>query len=249
VTFFRSVVVVYHDHGGKADVSRREIEMTLQVALVGTDGIVLATDLKLSRVYGNQYETSLTDKFRVNHERGLAVMWSGDFFPSRDLAMKALEMTDEQLEFPDHLLEETARQVFTEARRTIGLPMVDGEVILVSTKDLATIHHITVKGESFSDVRIFDKAISGHHANSACSYVQLFYEKRPVPELIPLVAHTILSAGRINPAGIGGLKILCCEATGITEISKARLEELEKWSEALHNSTRKNLQQKKAFRQ
>ncbi len=36
--------------------------MTLQVAFVGTDGIVLASDKKMGRAFTNQFESSLVSK-------------------------------------------------------------------------------------------------------------------------------------------------------------------------------------------
>ena len=56
---------------------------------------------------------------------------------------------------------------------------------------------------------IYDRFVSGDRTNSAKFFSQHYYDpKRPVEELIPLAAHTVLMAGARNQSGVAGAEIV-----------------------------------------
>lgn len=207
--------------------------VTLQVAFVGTDGIVLASDKKMGRPFENQFESSLTSKIRLNVERGLVTAWSGDWPACMDLADKAMALSDTELLDPHFPLQELAKEVFEGRRRRLGNSLLNGELILVMSRDVNHIHHVTVKGESYSHRADENKATSGYHTSSGLSFSEMFYEKRPMKELLGLAAHVITTAEWLNPIGIEGLEIICCTREKILKVPENEISELVAWSNNL----------------
>lgn len=60
-----------------APIVGEEIPMTLQVALVGSDGVLLASDTKYGMT--NKYRhTFVATKIRIDRERGIALAYAGN---------------------------------------------------------------------------------------------------------------------------------------------------------------------------
>jgi 20S proteasome alpha/beta subunit len=75
--------------------------MTLQIALVGTDGIVLASDKRATKVVEKR-ESYLERKIFVDVSSHTASCWSGDRSPARDVAQELLvRLSARELETPD----------------------------------------------------------------------------------------------------------------------------------------------------
>ncbi|HXZ13451.1 MAG TPA: hypothetical protein VEG64_13775 [Candidatus Sulfotelmatobacter sp.] len=212
--------------------------MTLQLALIGQDGIILASDRQLNRTLNNVSYGSLTSKIRLNHPRGMAACWSG-YDVADELAKQVLNLDDEKLKIPNLAMEELAQNVFGEARRTTDAP--HGEIILVMTRDLNKVHLVTVRGNSYICHQITNWAVSGHDANSALFFIQAFYQKLPIKELIPLAAHTIFRAGQLNPAGVSGLEIFRCTEEGFDLLKEEEIANLKEWSKKLDSKIKRLL--------
>jgi hypothetical protein len=50
---------------------------------------------------------------------------------------------------------------------------------------------------------------------------------QPLKVLVPLAAHLVVSAGRLNPGAISGLEIVLCDASGLHRLSDDSIRELE----------------------
>ncbi len=98
------------------------------------------------------------------------------------------------------------------------------------SRDVTKIHHVTIKGESYAHIADEDKAISGYHTSSALSFANMFYEKRPMADLIQLAAHVITTAERFNSTGIEHLEIIRCSKVGIDRLTESRIADLKTWS-------------------
>jgi hypothetical protein len=199
---------VYHDYGGKVEVSNEEIPMTLHVALVGTDGIVLASDKKIGIRNTNPFRSFEASKLCLDFERGRVACWAGDD-PAITAAKNILASDSDE---PTHLQLEM-ESVFKDAEQTINGFGLNGEVILLTTKNPKKIEYFQRRNKACSTYTSTNKMLSGDNTNPATSFIELFYrENLTVKELIPLAAHTVLTAGRHSPAGIGGLEIIVCTA-------------------------------------
>lgn len=54
-----------------------------------------------------------------------------------------------------------------------------------------------------------------------------YYQPLPIRRLIPLAAHLIVAAHELNTAGISGLEIVLCDASGLHRLSGDSIRELE----------------------
>jgi hypothetical protein len=83
------------------------------------------------------------------------------------------------------------------------------------------------------------KAVAGDNVNAAAFWPERYYEPRPIERLIPLAAHLIVSAGKLNSGSISGLEILTCTSTEIRRLSEDSIRSLErqctKWDEDIGN--------------
>ncbi len=207
--------------------------MTLQVALVGTDGIVLASDRRFTiHTAGKTTTAHRGRKIRVAKDRGLAISYARSHLGVVTGHAILREITDVELDSPESPLENLANNVFRQHSSPFAAPPAAGEVLVVLLRDLATVHHLDIYAASVcqdSD----DVAFAGDNLNSALFFAQQYYSKLPVNDLAFLAAHTILMGAKINPSGIGGLDILLCRSNGFTFASEERVAEYVKRSEQL----------------
>jgi len=80
---------------------------------------------------------------------------------------------------------------------------------------------------------ILDREVAGDTANT-CRYFMNRYANwcnlRPIAELVPLAAYTILAAGEENPYGVGGLEVVVVPKGEVPLfLSGERERELESW--------------------
>lgn len=223
---------MYHDYGGKVGVYiEDEIPMTLQVALVGTDGTVLASDTKIAKRLNNRVQTFSYTKLNIDQAKGRLTCWAGEN-PTGTVAENILKMDSDNI---DRMLDEMKTVFGKEVAREMPLP--NGEVMLLTTRNPKVILHVECRDGRYSKQPSENKVVSGNHSNPAMSLVELFYDEKcpslSARELIPLAAHTILTAGRYNPAGIGGLEIVICTTQGFELLKKEEITELTGWSKKL----------------
>jgi len=228
---FHPVVVVYHDHGGKVEVCREEIPMTLQVALVGTDGTVLASDKQVGVRNVSPFRSfQAASKLYRALDRGRLTCWAGDD-PAATVAENILKLDTED---DPHCLEEEMRIVFAKATQALDGLAPNGEIMLLTTKNPKRIQYVQSRNGKCSSHTSLDKMVAGHNTNPATSFIELYYkEGLSVSNLIPLAAHTIVTAGRYNPAGIGGLEIVICTTQGFEFIKEQKIADLMKWAKKL----------------
>jgi hypothetical protein len=191
---------------------REEVLMTLQVALVATDGIVLASDRKVNILNQNFNSTALRSKFYIDHDRKIAACWSGEQFPYPVLR--------------------TAAQEILNRRGIHGEEYASAEVVVVTIQDEPKAYEINATKER-CDCMPQPKIVKGHIANPALFFTERFYETLPMSALLPLAVHTIMAAGRVNPRGIEGLEVIRCTRDGFEPLSNDEIAGLVKWSEKL----------------
>jgi hypothetical protein len=209
-----------------------EVPMTLQIVLTGTDGIVLASDKKVNLLNQNFNTTAMRSKILINHDRKIAACWSGEQWPSYNLADHIVRnMSDADLQYPYDSLRTVAPEIVN--RRGIhGEEYASAEVAVVTIQDGPKAYEITASRDR-CDCWAQEKIIRGHIANPAVFFTERYYEQLPIARLLPLAAHVIVNAGRINPRGIEGLEIVRCTKEGFVSLEAAEIAELMDWSDKM----------------
>jgi hypothetical protein len=215
--------------------------MTLQVALLGTDGVVLASDRKINMVNQNFNTTATRSKIFHSSERKILAAWSGDQFPSEGLAKHVVaNVSAADLRFPHNDLTAAAKGI-------VAKPGFHGEaygcaeILVVSLEDQVALYEINASRDR-CDCYESPKVIRGHIANPACFFTERFYkEGLSVSELEPLAAHVVVNAGRINPRGIEELEIVRCKNNGFEFAGEREISNLVEWSDGLDAEIRRLL--------
>ncbi|MGA8267232.1 MAG: hypothetical protein WB787_05695 [Candidatus Acidiferrales bacterium] len=216
--------------------------MTLQVALVGTDGIVLASDLKINSREANFNSSCLRSKILVNHERKIAACWSHDKDVSMELAERVISgMTDSDFEYPHHPVNVLAKQILDAARGPYDTQH-EIEIAVVTLADPPRAYEINAKGDgNYICERCPDQIVFGHRANPARFFLERYYQRLPIAKLLALAAHVVVNAGRINPRGIEGLEIVLCTKEGFHRLSEQETDALTRWSDELDSKIMQQL--------
>jgi hypothetical protein len=77
----------------------------------------------------------------------------------------------------------------------------------------------------------------GDHVNAAIFWKERYYQRQPIQKLIPLAAHLVVSASKLNGGSISGLEIVLCDASGLHRLDYDSIRKLEakanKWDEEI----------------
>jgi hypothetical protein len=213
-----------------------ELPMTMQVGMVGSDGIVIASDLKWGGDSGGSRETHLAPKIKVNDALGIGVACS-EAEVSLNIATDILnQFKESDHEYPCLALERIARggmDGFDRARAT----RPQSHCLIALRGKPFRLYSLRVGPEGQNCTEVFDRRRAGDPGNPAMFFAQAYYSPRPISELTFLAAHVVLTAPRFNSDGIGGLEILSAhEETGFRMLSSDEIEELKERSSALHET-------------
>ncbi len=200
--------------------------MTMQVALVGSDGIVLASDTKwtVSEQYPRRsFEAS---KIKIDYERCIAVSYARNMETSGAIADALLRLPDGCWQSPITPIEQAARSILELA------PRKEAHCLIVSARpslQLLLFEVATVNGVPDQPMcqPIGDKCCAGDNANAAWFLAERYYERIPVAQLIPLAAQIIVAAAKLNSGAISGLEIVECKPDCFRRLSAESALELE----------------------
>jgi hypothetical protein len=67
---------------------------------------------------------------------------------------------------------------------------------------------------------------AGDNINPAIFWKERYYREQPIMELVPLAAHMIVSASKLNNGSISGLEIVLCDASGFHRINEDSIRKL-----------------------
>jgi hypothetical protein len=215
-----------------------ESTMTIQVAMRGNDGILLAGDtqqrnpLPLRGQYWKEgQEGSNSSKIKIDYDQRIAIACAGDADTSGYIANNLLiAFKANGLSSPIETIQQVARTVQPydkkEAKCLIVLP---GPRLLSVKTTRKIIQNNEVVTEWFPVVKEeLSGAIAGDDVSAALFYMEKYYDMRlPTSALIPLGAHIVACAHQLNPRWISGLEIVLCNSDGVNRLSKSSIEELE----------------------
>lgn len=210
--------------------------MTFQVALIGSDGYVLASDTKRNEFGGaEQFRFSnTTTKLSFDEQKGLAWCVAGDssaVLASQKFRELLRNEPGDFSEIPDLLRragESAWRECFAGSSSTRDNIRVQRRLTIVKSNGEKT-KGWTLDLFQTPDCEVFlDKMIAGDAANLASFFPECFYpvwsKRLPVKQLKAIAAATILFGHRLNPTGVYGLEMLICEAGKMTHITQENNE-------------------------
>lgn len=217
--------------------------MTMQVGMVGTDGILIASDTRwmndpplLNQTTGSRLTFS-SSKIAINREKGIVATYARNMEVSRDVAIQVLELEEKEWEYPIRSIEAIGERALKSrgARKDAHCLIAFARPILrLFLFYLAT----TSSGEPVAVCQeMQETAFAGDNVNSAIFWSDQYYRKMPIERLVPLAAHLVLTAGKLNTATIGGLEIVLLDASGIQHLSDKSLQDLhlksDQWSKRI----------------
>jgi hypothetical protein len=207
--------------------------MTLQLGLVGRDGIVLASDLK-TLFFDEVMTGGLTSKILTDAKNGILLAFSGYEISQKVARAILADPNILDTDDPRHSIEELATQVYHEPFPDHATPpRTDSEILIVSLRNLNHLYSLEMKStRCLLNVRK-DKAVAGHQTNTAVFFTERYYTRGSVFELAFLAAHTILEASKLNPCGIEGVEIFVCTREGFKSLSDSEIAVLKKESDKL----------------
>jgi hypothetical protein len=209
--------------------------MTLQIALLGMDGVVLASDRKLNVLNQNVNTTVMRSKIYIGDK--MAACWSGEQFPSTALAEHIVtKLSPLDLRWPHPKLTKESQEIVN-CKGIHGEEYWSAEAIAISVEEQPIIYDITATRDR-CDCFSQPKVIKGHIANPACFFAERFFKDEytsrfPIKRLMRLAAHVVTNGGRINPRGIEGLEVVLCSSDGFTSLSSDEITALIEWSDGL----------------
>jgi hypothetical protein len=170
--------------------------MTMQVGMVGSDGIVLGSDTKWM-VTESVRHTFNSPKIKVDYARGVAIACARNMETSTLIADRILaKLEDKDLEYPHIPMESIARKAVKRGARN------DVQLLIALSGQAPRLFQLTpgsvggVKG--FVCRTMNSTAVTGDDVNAAVFWLERYYERRPIRSLVPLAAHVVVSASKLN---------------------------------------------------
>jgi hypothetical protein len=211
--------------------------MTMQVGMVGTDGVLIASDTQWNNTPTkgpgeNAYlprEPFNAQKIIVSHEKGIAISQARVMETARLVATRIISrLKDEDLDYP------------CDSIRAIGTTVLD-DVEDFAKRDAHCLIAIALPSPKlylfyFGDVdgklgpicqKMESSKAAGDHVNAAIFWKERYYKRRPIRKLVPLAAHLIDSASQLNRGSISGLEIVLCDASGLHRVDEESIRKLE----------------------
>lgn len=216
--------------GGLCNPTYEEFPMTMQVGMVASDGVLLASDKQWveSSAFNHSF---LSVKMGMNAAGTVAVACARSMELSVEIGQRILhELTPGDWESPQLRIEEIAREVLRGAEDPARR---DAQCLIVSRLPSPRLYRLwtgRVNGaHGMPHCRqVENKAVTGDTMNAGVYWLERCYRSdRTMAELAPLAAQVIVSSAILNPAGIGGMHMLFCGPEAIEQMSDEQARALE----------------------
>lgn len=203
--------------------------MTLQVGMVGTDGIVLASDTKWMNTAGIRHSSS-SSKITVDPGRGIAVACARNLELSVPIAKAIIDAAREgDFEHPLVAMERIGTQMVSlssQERR-------DAQCLIVFVRPSPKLYYLQTDRTAAVCKEEWGKVVAGDQTGAAVFFTERYYERKPVRALLPLAAQLIFEGHKLNDNWIQGLEILVCDDAGFHSVPKESIAELQSRAAAL----------------
>lgn len=209
--------------------------MTMQVGMLGSDGVLLASDTKWMHDNGVRGSDNRT-KFRVSVEMGIAIACARSMETATHIAEAILaELKEEEFPSPRLAIQRIAKETLVSAERK------QIECLIALTRPKAKLFHLEVEISQYQvDPYCYPilsgATIAGDQTNAAKFWIERYYRPVSIRELAPLAAQAICDASELNNAAIGGLDILLCENNSIQRLSEDSIVALQAKTRELANT-------------
>jgi hypothetical protein len=212
--------------------------MTMQVGMVGKDGIVLASDtMQVQSTIGGARSSFNASKIKISHDRGIAISCARNMETATLVAKNIISgLGDSRMESPIALIEDIVKNVMDGSgwRNDVHCLIV----LLRPRPRLIRVH--TSCGAVMCDDDITGKVVAGDIENAGIFWSEMYYERQPINYLARVAAQLVVMAGKISSGNIGGLEVVLCSPSGFRRLSadsNARLESaVNETDEALRKS-------------
>jgi hypothetical protein len=220
-------------------VTEEEFSMTIQVGMVGTDGVVIASDTRWMNTprYANMTRSTFnTTKILISSDGKIVVSFAKNMETSLHVAQKVIsDLTEEDWEHPIFPIEKVAAEVLLSAGERNDAHCL---IAHCSSKPRLFLFQYGMMNGSWGPVcqRINTTAIAGDNVNPAIFWAERYYAPLPIQQLVPLAAHLIVSANKLNSGAISGLEMVFCDSSGVRLLSDDAVRDLElqsnKWDQS-----------------
>jgi 20S proteasome alpha/beta subunit len=199
--------------------------MTMQIGMVGTDGVILAGDTRCTRWpliggVGARHSYSAS-KIVLSEDGRIAVSVARDMAAGNRISEAIISsLANEEPQNRERRLVEIGG---TEARGH------DVECIVALAEPDPKLYFLqcTNSGQDVIGPRIGSFVHAGDTVNAATFWAMRYYKPLPVNQLARLAAHLVIVAGELNSATINGLEIVICGESGIRRLPEDEIRNLE----------------------
>jgi hypothetical protein len=214
--------------------------MTLQVGLVGSDGIVLASDRLMQQIEQGARSTGTVSKFLYSDS--VTCCWSGDSM-AENAANKVWDLDWTSVTDLRRQLVSIGKETKEECGRSFE-PGTAIRKVIVACHALPSLWLLDLTWASPTVHERLDCVATGDSGNTCRHFLNRYApgcEVRPVAELVRLAAYAVLVAGDENPRGIAGLEVVVVQNGKAVFLTKEQERELMGYSEALSETIRQEL--------
>jgi len=201
--------------------SPEELPMTMQVGMVGTDGIVLAGDTRhsISPIFaqGGARHGYGSSKIRISETGRIAVTCAMDMIGAHRFADAVFAATWSNNDWENR--EYRLRQIGREITNSLS---PDFECLVVFADPTPALYRLQFSSRmagAVSGDRILTFVHAGDSVNSAIFWSMRYYRRLPVNRLVGLAAHLVTIAGELNTAMVRGLEIVFCSESGFLRLT------------------------------
>jgi len=226
--------------------------MTFQVGIVGSDGVLLASDRShLSFAPGQGSARTSYSASKIHTEGCIAYCTSGGEY-SAFAAKRIIHYlsTDRGVEQMRKALEDAGWEALQLCLKSLGQEVMEfrrhGSVLAVNiSSSPVSLWHMDVAFVGREAIQIEDCKYGGDMGNAAVFFTERYRSGKtlvPIKNLRLMAAHTILMASKLNPTAVSGLEILECRADGFERVSDNEIAKLMSMSERLDTEISNALQ-------
>jgi hypothetical protein len=226
-----------------------EIPMTMQVGMVGTDGVLIASDTKWADNQAKVRSSTDSGKLRVLRvEPNMVVSCAGSMATAHRLADEIVAVTKKDEDWLSSADFRINKRIGKKVLKGVEDGRQHAQCLVAVTRPSIKLYRweiARVCGEwSPCGQEVLTKQYAGDTANPAVFWAERYYPrkpKQPISELVPLAAHLICTAHTLNTAGIDGLEIVLCDKDGIRFVPEDSIRMLEEESVARDQRIREEL--------
>jgi hypothetical protein len=221
--------------------------MTMQVGMVGTDGILLASDTRWMNTYLGLRQTGGSSKIRISHQRGIAISCARNMETGFAVADEIIaKLRDKDWKYPELAMEGMASRILGQSGERQDIQLLIVLLTPIPRLFFLRVGKVGVETKPLC-MRESKKAVAGDNVNAAVFFTERYYAEKPIRELVPIAAQLIVAAAELNPGAIGGLEILLCDTSGFHQLSDVSIRELETQASTLSKTVAASLARLRQF--